>query len=68
MKIEFENKDMPHKENMFIVDDVVGVYGWYGLNYFEISVEDGWYDRERLYRLKGCIDTMIREIERLEGD
>ena len=66
MEIEFENKDKPLMENCFISTEKLSVYGWYGLSRFEVNFDLNWFNREELYELKECLDTMIKEIERLD--
>ncbi len=63
MCIEFENKDSALTENCFIVQKNCGVYGWYGLTYFEVAMDGS--TLQDLYDLKDCIDAMIKEVERL---
>lgn len=68
MNIEFENKDKPLMENCFITTERVNISGWYGLSRFEVETKLNWFwlNREELYELKECLDTMIKEIERLD--
>ena len=66
MKVQFENKDRVLMENCFIDKNNVGVYGWYGLTYFEVAINGS--TLQDLYDLKECIDTMIKEVERLGVD
>ena len=53
-------------ENCFIDKNNVGVYGWYGLTYFEVAMNGS--TLQDLYDLKECVDTMIKEVERLGVD
>ena len=64
MFTEFENKDLVLAENCFITHKNCGVYGWYGLTYFEIGMDGS--TLQDLYDLKDCIDAMIKEVERLK--
>ena len=66
MKIKLENENTPVMKNCFITDGEIGLYGFYGLTYFElvISNEGVTLSKEQLYALKACIDRMIAEIEK----
>lgn len=63
MNTHFENKDLVLMENCFITHNKCGVYGWYGLTYFEVAMDGS--TLQDLYDLKNCIDGMIKEVERL---
>lgn len=63
MNIQFENKDSVLKENCFITGENCGIYGWYGLSYFEVILNGT--TLQDLYELKECVETMIEEVERL---
>ena len=63
MNIEFENKDSVLTENCFVTQENCGVYGWYGLSYFEIGMKGS--TLQDLYDLKDCVDAMVKEAERL---
>lgn len=63
MNVQFENKDLVLKENCFITNNECGVYGWYGLSYFEVAMRGS--KLQDLYDLKDCIDAMIEEVKRL---
>ena len=65
MKVVIENENKCLSENCYITENNVGVYGWYGLEHFEIKF-DGW-SKNDLYDLKKCIDEMVKEIEKLGG-
>ncbi len=64
MKIQFENKDSVLMENCFIDKNKIGVYGWYGLTYFEIGLPTT-LGKKDIYDLRDCLNDMIKEIERL---
>lgn len=66
MQIERENVNQPLKENCFITKNNTGVYGFYGLTYIEIGFQGS--TLQDLYDLKECVDTMIKEVERLGVD
>ena len=66
MMIKIENKDRVLMENCFITKNNTAVYGFYGLSYIEIGFEGSTI--KDLYDLKECVDTMIKEIERLGVD
>ena len=63
MNIQFENKDLVLKENCFITNKQCGIYGWYGLSYFEFAMNGS--TLQDLYDLKECVDAMVKEVERL---
>ena len=65
MKIKLENENTPAMKNCFITDGEIGLYGFYGLTYFELGIsnEGVTLSKEQLYALKSCIDRMIAEIE-----
>lgn len=63
MKTHYEDKDLVLRENCFITHSNCGVYGWYGLTYFEVAMNGS--KLQDLYDLKDCIDAMIKEVERL---
>lgn len=62
--IKIENKDRVLMENCFVDKNDVGVYGWYGLTYFEIGVPNSMKEKD-IYDLRDCLNDMIKEIERL---
>lgn len=41
MTIKVENENNIGSENVFVHGNNVGVYGWYGLSYFEIGQRNG---------------------------
>ena len=67
MKIEWENRNNYSAENFFIEDEEtgLGLYGYYGLDYFEISIPV-YMDRKAFLRLKEMSDMMATEIKELE--
>ncbi len=67
MKVKLENENTSAMKNCFITDKEIGLYGFYGLTYFELEVfneEIITLSKEQLYALKACIDRMIAEIEK----
>lgn len=67
MKIRTENKDRVLMENHFIEDDNMGVYGWYGLTYFEVEVDDTniSLSEEEFEKLFELMQEMKKEVDRL---
>lgn len=66
MKVKLENENAPAMKNCFITDGEIGLYGFYGLTYFELGIsnENVTLSKDQLYALKACVDRMITEIEK----
>ena len=69
MEKKFENKDRVLMENAFFTQDNIGVYGWYGLDYFEIENKTDFINlnRNEFLTLYNLVVEMKKEIDRLEN-
>lgn len=70
MEKKFENKDRVLMENAFFTEGNIGVYGWYGLDYFEVGDGNEEFmslNRNEFLTLYNLVTEMKKEIDRLEN-